>query len=178
MTMTARYTMGLALAALLAPAGLRADGPAFDAPPQDAAGVRIADASPAPDAQEAPEAMGPAQEMPDPASLQQELSLSPEQKEKLKVIHRAGREKRQLHQQKIQALITTLSDQLLAKAPDSDLQGTLDSLKAEHRAQQADQDAAMDQAQAVLSPTQAAQYVIHLRDKMKEGLKRWKARKD
>ena len=157
----------LALGALLGPASLRAD-----AARPSAAAISPAAEGPA-DAPASPEAVAGG-ELPDPEGLQLPLALSPEQKDKLKVI----REKRRQHQQKVLQLIRSLSEQLQAKAPDSDLQATLDALKAERRGQQADQDALMDQAQAVLNPTQAAQYVLRLRDQMLAGMKRWKARRD
>jgi hypothetical protein len=171
MSLAHRWTAWLALGALLGAPGLRADATATSAVAASPAAEALA-AAPG-----APEALA-GDGLPDPDSLQQALALSPEQKDKLKVIRQAGREKRRQHQQKVLQLIRTLADQLQAKASDADLQATLDALKAERRAQQADQDALMDQAQAVLSPTQAAQYVLRLRDQMKAGLKRWKARQD
>ena len=113
--------------------------------------------------------------VPDPAALQGLLALSPDQKEKLEVIRQAARAQHAKHLQRLRALVESLAAQLQAKAPESDLQGTLQRLKAERLSQQADQNAALDEAQGVLSPTQAAQYVVYLRDQMMQaGYKRWK----
>ena len=174
--MNAKILAGLGLALLIAGAGLRADEAlapqAPDQPPmgapaqapgaanQDGPGGMIAGGMPGPDPSQAFE------------ELKDQLGLSSGQQDKLKAIGEDARAKNQGHMKAMMELIKTLDGQVQAKAADADLQASLDKIKAEHKAMQADRDAAMDQREAVLTPQQAAKFVLAMRDKMRQGMLR------
>jgi Spy/CpxP family protein refolding chaperone len=104
--------------------------------------------------------------------LKDQLGLSDDQVAKLKAIGEDARAKNQGHMKAMLDLVKILDGLVQAKAADADLQGALDKIKAEHKAAQADRDAAMDQREAVLTPQQAAKFVLALRDKMRQGMLR------
>jgi len=104
--------------------------------------------------------------------LKDQLGLSDDQAAKLKAIGEDAKAKNRDHMRAMMDLIKTLDGQVQSKAADPDLQSTLDKLKAERKAMQSDRDAAMDQREAVLTPTQAAKFVLAMRDKMRQGMLR------
>jgi hypothetical protein len=185
-------SLGLALL-LTATAGLGAeetlapqapDQPPMGAPAQGPGGpsqVAPSDAAPA----AAPEGQGDAAAWQDRGNgvsasdpgqafeeLQGQLDLSSDQLDKLKVISEDAQAKNREHRKAMMALIKTLDAQVQAKATDGDLQATLDKIKAEHKAMQADRDAVMDQRENVLNVHQSAKFVLALRDKMRQGMLR------
>jgi Spy/CpxP family protein refolding chaperone len=120
--------------------------------------------------------MGNGMGAPDPGQafdeLKDQLGLSADQADKLKAIGEDARTKNQGHMKAMMDLIKTLDGLVQAKAGDAALQAALDKIKAEHKAMQADRDAAMDQREAVLTPQQAAKFVLAMRDKMRQGMLR------
>ena len=186
---------GLALAAwMMAAAGLRADetlapqaqdqppmgapGQGPGGPPQGAqgGGQETGNGMAAPDLSGGQDLGNGMVGAPDPSQafdeLKDQLGLSSGQEAKLKAIGDDAQSKAAGHMKAMMALIKTLDGQVRAKATDADLQASLDKIKAEHKALQADRDAAMDQREAVLTPQQAAKFVLALRDKMRQGMLR------
>jgi hypothetical protein len=162
------------------PMGAPAQGPG--GPPQGGPGAVPQDAAmggqDTGNGMAAPEGQGPPAGMAagDPGQafeeLQSQLDLSSDQQNKLKVISEDAQARNREHMKAMMALIKTLDAQVQAKAPDGDLQATLDKIKAEHKAMQADKDAVMDQRENVLNVHQSAKFVLALRDKMRQGMLR------
>ena len=166
---------GLGLALLMAAAvGLRADESlAPQAPDQPPMGATAMGQDDGPGAvMDAPDMTAPADPSQAFEELKGSLGLSSDQEAKLKAIHDDARAKAQVHMKALMGLIKSLDGQVQARAADADLQATLDKIKAEHKAMQADRDAAMEQREAVLSPQQSAKFVLAVRDKMRQGMLR------
>ncbi len=89
-----------------------------------------------------------------------DLNLTPEQSNKLLAIHESARQSLKPLRDQEHALAEKLEIEVKSKAPDSEIQKTLDDLKAGRKAMIEQMERMENQKNAVLTPTQQAKMVL------------------
>jgi Spy/CpxP family protein refolding chaperone len=111
----------------------------------------------------------------DVKKMQKELGLTDDQVTKLQTITDSEQEAMKTSMDKNKELMTKLENQVKSKANDTDLQATLDDIRASHKATSDQMEQFRSQKDAILTPTQQAKLLInhmkHMRGMMMHGMK-------
>ena len=115
------------------------------------------------------EGMGPEHHEMGPEKMKEKLGLSDEQAEKFKASFKAMREAAKPLREKMKGTMEKLRDQVKNKASDSEIQATLDELRANEKAMQDAHQKARDDSASYLTPTQRAKMALFMMRRMHEG---------
>ena len=106
----------------------------------------------------------------DEGKMKARLGLTDDQVAKLKDLRTTSKEAFKAIMEKDKGLIARLNDQVVNKASDSDIQTTLNDLKANRNAMRDQMEKMQDQKDAILTPTQQAKLLLAHRRMMKRGM--------
>jgi Spy/CpxP family protein refolding chaperone len=104
----------------------------------------------------------------DEAKLKAKLGLTDDQAAKLKALRDSGKGAFKPFMEKERGLMAKLNDQVVNKAPDTEIQTTLKDLKTNRDAMKDQMEKMEDQKNAILTPTQQAKMMLGRR-KMMQG---------
>ena len=112
---------------------------------------------------------GPQKHHWDPAQMQKGLGLTDDQMAKLKAAKDAQKTAMKPLRDQMKSLMEKLGDQVKAKAPDADIQSTLDSLKQTRNALREQMEKGQEQMASLLTPTQRAKMLLRMAQRGPHG---------
>lgn len=106
--------------------------------------------------------------------MKEKLGLTDAQATQLKDLFQKQREDTKPLRDQVKIDMDTLKQKVDTKASDSAVKGTLDALSADRKAMQSDREKFMEKIRTILTPTQQAKFVLGMKARGGEMMKKWK----